>query len=126
VVPWWRLSPGFALLRKRFHLKPGATDISGVQVSTGQDPGHQAFLRSYMNLSDDVDFFVGLRQVGSLGGVPVPSYFEADVRLGWRVAPGVELSLAGLNLVHDHHAEAGVPPLQEIPRSVYAGVRLSF
>jgi iron complex outermembrane receptor protein len=126
VTPWWRLSPGFELLRKRFHLKPGANDIAGIQVSTGQDPGHQVFLRSYMNLSDDVDLFVGLRQVGSLGGVPVPSYFEADVRLGWRVAPGVELSLAGLNLVHAHHPEASTPPPLEIPRSVFAGMRWSF
>ena len=36
----------------------------------------------------------------------MPSYFEADVRLGWRVTPQLELSLAGLNLVHARHAEA--------------------
>jgi iron complex outermembrane recepter protein len=126
VTPWWRLSPGFQLLRKRLHLKPGATDISGIQTSAGQDPGHQAFLRSYMNLSDDLDLFVGLRQIGSLGGVAVPAYFEADVRLSWRVTPGVELSVAGLNLVHDHHPEASTPPQLEIPRSVYASVRWSF
>jgi iron complex outermembrane recepter protein len=126
VAPWWRLSPGLQMLRKRLHLKPGATDIAGIQTSTGQDPGHQAFLRSYMTLPHDVEFDVDLRQVGSLGGVSVPSYFEADVRFGWHVTPDLELSLAGLNLVHAHHAEASTPPPLEIPRSVYAGVRWRF
>jgi iron complex outermembrane receptor protein len=67
-----------------------------------------------------------VRQIGSLGEVGVPAYLEADIRLGWRVTPALELSLAGLNLVHDHHPETPTPPAMEIPRSVYAGLRWSF
>jgi iron complex outermembrane receptor protein len=126
VASWWRLSPGFSLLRKSLHAKDGEVDIAGIQTSGGHDPGHQLFLRSYMSLANDVDIFVGVRQIGSLGEVGVPAYLEADIRLGWRVTPALELSLAGLNLVHDHHPETPTPPAMEIPRSVYAGLRWSF
>ena len=125
-VGWWRIDAGIEILRKRFHLKPGERDIAGVQTVLGHDPGHQAFLRSYFDLGHDVDLFVGLRQVGALSDVGVPSYTEADVRIGWQVTPQLEVSIAGQNLLHRFHAEAAQPPVNEIPRSVYAGVRLRF
>jgi iron complex outermembrane receptor protein len=125
-VSWWRINPGFGLLRKDFHLKPGAHDIAGEQTVLGHDPGHQVFLRSYMDLPHDMELYVGLREVASLSEVDVPGYFEADVRLGWHVTPKIELSLAGLNLVHAWHAEATAPPIQQIPRSVYLGARWTF
>lgn len=124
--PWWRIKPGFGLLRKDFHLKPGEMDISGPQTVLGHDPGHQVFLNSYMDLPHDVELYVGLRQIGGLADIDVPGYFEADVRLGWHVTPRLELSLAGLNLMHARHAEASAPPIHEIPRSVYVGARWSF
>ena len=86
-LSWWRINPGFGLLRKDFHLKPGEQDIAGVQTVLGHDPGHQVFLRSYMDLPHDIELYVGLRQIASLSEVDVPSYFEADVRLGWHVTP---------------------------------------
>jgi iron complex outermembrane recepter protein len=125
-LPWWRLDSGFGLLRKDFHLKPGELDIAGSQTVLGHDPGHQIFLHSYMDLTHNVELYVGLRQIGSLPDVQVPSYFEADVRLGWQVTPKLELSLAGLNLVHTAHAEATAGSTQEIPRSFYVGTRWSF
>jgi len=126
LLPWWRLAPGVSILHKDFHLKPGQADIAGIQTVLGHDPGHQVFLRSYMELPHDVELYVGLRQIGALPEVAVPSYFEADVRLAWRPVPDVELSVAGLNLVHSRHAEATQPPVHEIPRSVYAGIRWRF
>ena len=125
-LPWWRLDAGVGVLRKDFHLKAGERDISGVQTVLGHDPGHQAFLRSFMDLPNNVELYVGLRQIGKLADVGVPSYVEADVRIGWHVTPQLELSVAGQNLVHARHAEASQPPIFEIPRSVFAGIRWSF
>ena len=123
---WWRIDPGVGLLRKDFHLKPGESDIAGTQSVLGHDPGHQVFLRSYMDLAHDLQLYIGLRQIGALPEVDVPAYFEADVRLGWHVTPKLELSLTGLNLVHAYHAEASAPPLHEIPRSFYLGARWTY
>jgi iron complex outermembrane receptor protein len=122
----WRLDSGVELLHKDFHLKPGEVDIAGEQTVLGHDPGHQVFLRSYMDLGRDTELYVGLRHIGSLSDVGVPSYFEADVRITWHVSPRLALSIAGLNLVHARHAEATVPPIQEIPRSGYVEARWSF
>jgi iron complex outermembrane receptor protein len=126
IRPWWRLSPGFSLLRKDLHLKPGVTDVAGIQTAAGHDPGHQVFLRSYMDLPHDLALYVDVRHVGGLANVSVDPYFEADVRLGWRVSDKVELSIAGNNLVHAHHAETPTPPPLTIPRSFYANIRLFF
>jgi iron complex outermembrane receptor protein len=124
---WWRIDGGVELLRKDFHLKPGEQDIAGVQTVLGHDPRHQLFLRSYMDLGPDVDLFVGLRHIDALSDVHVPSYFEADVRVAWHVTRRLELSLAGRNLVHRFHAEAfGDGTINEIPRSVSAGIRWAF
>jgi iron complex outermembrane recepter protein len=121
---WWRLDPGISLLHKDFHLKPGERDIAGSQTVLGHDPGHQVFLRSYMEFPHNVELFVGLRQIAALSDIGVPSYFEADVRLGWHLTPQLELSLMGQNLVHRWHAEA--TPANQIPRSFYIGGRWKF
>jgi iron complex outermembrane recepter protein len=125
-TPWWRINPGVGLLRKDFHLKPGEGDIAGVQTVLGHDPAHQVFLRSYMDLPHDTELYIGLRQVAALPDVDVPAYFEADVRLGWRVSPALELALVGQNLVHAHHAEAAGTPIHEIPRSVFVSALWRF
>jgi outer membrane receptor for monomeric catechols len=61
-----------------------------------------------------------------LSDVHVGSYFEADVKLSWQVTRNLELSLNGSNLVHSFHAEASEPPIHQIPRNYYFGVRWSF
>ena len=124
---WWRIDAGVELLRKDFHLKPGEKDIAGVQTVLGHDPGHQVFLRSFMDLGANVDLYVGLRQIAALSDVRVPSYVEADMRVAWHVTRRLELSLTGRNLVHRYHAEAfGDGSINQIPRSVFAGLRWTF
>jgi len=126
VLPWWRLDPGMTLLHKDFHLKPGAVDISGPQTVLGHDPAHQWFLRSYMDLPGNTELYIGLRRIGALADVGVPGYVEADVRVAWQVRPDLQVSLAGQNLLHARHAEASQPPIQEIPRQAYLGLRWTF
>ena len=125
-LSWWRLSPGVEILRKRFDLKPGERDIAGQQTVLGHDPGHQVFLRSSMELANNWELYVGLRQIGALPDINVPAYFEADVKVAYRPTPNVELALVGQNLVHAYHAEGTQPPIHQIPRSWYFGVRWKF
>jgi len=57
----------------------------------------------------------------------VPAYAELDVRLAWLVGNGLELALAGRNLLHDQHAEYGEAATRsEIERSVYGQMRWHF
>lgn len=128
IFPWWRLSPGVNFLHKDISLKPGTNDIAGSQTAAGIDPGHQLFLRSYIDLPGNTDFFVSLRQIGALPLAHVPSYYEVDLRFAWHVTPAFEASLTGQNLAHAHHLEAtnGFGQNNEIPRSILAGLRWSF
>lgn len=125
---WWRLSAGIDFFRKSLHVKPGGTELAGVQTAAGIDPGHQFFLRSYLDLPHDLEVYIGLRQVGSLQLAHVPAYFEADLRLGWHVTPELEIAIAGQNLVHASHVEAtdGFGVNYRIPRSVLGSLRRSF
>ena len=133
VTDWWRLKPGFSWLHKNLHLKPGNTDISAFQAA-GQDPSYQAQLRSEMNLTDTVELDLAVREIGAVSRPQVtselvPSYLEADARIGWHVTKSVELSLEGTNLVHARHLEGFDPSTtapRYIPRAVFARVRLQL
>jgi iron complex outermembrane receptor protein len=68
-----------------------------------------------------------VRHVGALPDPRVPSYTALDVRVGWRVAAGAEVSVAAQNLLDAAHPESGAAPGRaEVPRSVYAQLRLSY
>jgi iron complex outermembrane receptor protein len=123
---WWRLNPGLTLLHEDFELKPGATDIAGVQTSLGHDPSHQIFLHSYMDLPHDVELYAGFRRIAALADVGVPAYWQADARLSWRATRNLELSLAASDVLRMRHAEATQPPVLLIPRTVFTEVRWTF
>jgi iron complex outermembrane receptor protein len=126
VANWWRIAAGFNLLRKDFRLKPGFTDISARQ-SLGNDPRHQASLRSYMNPLENVEFDVTVRAVDNLPSPAVPSYIALDARLGWFVTESLELSVAGTNLLDPQHPETGTLAQRgEVRRSFYASARWQF
>jgi iron complex outermembrane receptor protein len=125
----WSLHAGYTLLKEHLHVKPGAFDLSGALNETA-DPQHQVSLRSSWNLPRRTEFDTALRYVDTLhtnnGPVPgtVPSYFELNARFSWHPTDRLECSLAGENLLHNHHPEYGFPDPSrvEIERSAYAKV----
>jgi iron complex outermembrane receptor protein len=137
VLPWWRMNAGYDYLHENIHAKPGYVDTTDGMNETG-DPRHQVFLRSAMDLRDHVDLNLALRWIDTLtldespnsGTVSgqVPSYFELDGRVGWRMTRQLELSLVGQNLLHDHHPEYGFPTdtREEIAREVFVKAELRF
>lgn len=136
---WWRLRAGFNSFQRSLSLDPHANDLIETQTA-GQDPPYQAQLRSEMNLGADWELDLDLRNVAHVEtptlvslspetyrtAVLVPSYTEADVRLGWHFAPGFELSVDGRNLLHGRHIEFNDPssyPERYIQRSVFVNLR---
>jgi iron complex outermembrane receptor protein len=110
-------------------VRPGQFDLDDALNETA-DPQHQFSVRSNVTLPRRVEMGAGLRWVDTLhtnnGATPgtVPSYFEMDTRLAWHASDRLELSLAGQNLLHDHHPEYGFPnpAREEIRRTVYGKV----
>jgi len=122
-LDWWRLSAGFNLQHENFVFAPGALAILGVDQE-GDDPHHQASLRSSMDLMDNLTFDADFRDVGALPDPKVPEYVEANARLAWHVTDRLDLSLSGFNLLHGHHVE--YLPGDEIRRNFFLETRWRF
>jgi iron complex outermembrane recepter protein len=137
LLEWWRLHLGYDFLDENITVRPGATDATGAANETA-DPRHQFGLRSSMDLPRGVTFDAALRWVDTLridngptGGPvvgTVPSYFELDSRVAWRISSKLELAVTGQNLLHPQHPEYGFPSptREEIVRSVYARLTWGF
>jgi iron complex outermembrane recepter protein len=131
VLEYWSFHAGYDLLEENIRVKPGQFDLSNGLNETA-DPKHQFSIRTALNLPWHVNLDAALRWVDVLptnSGLPgtlgnVPSYFEADTRLAWQAAGGLELSVVGQNLLHAHHLEYGFPSptTVEIQRSVYGKI----
>jgi iron complex outermembrane receptor protein len=102
--PNWRLSGGFLELRKHLRSNRGSPDPAGV-ASLGNDPRQQWSLRSNLNLGTRGELDVIVRHVGGLPAPVVARYTAVDARLAFKVAPGLELSVLGLNLFDRRHVE---------------------
>jgi iron complex outermembrane receptor protein len=126
VTNWWRLSAGIATLDKDFRVKPGQTDIQNF-ISLGNDPDYHLQVGSRFDFTPSLGLDVQLRRYGSRPNPKVPAYTDADARLGWRVAPAVELYVAGSNLFHDKRPESEeLNRGQLVPRIVYLGARFGL
>jgi iron complex outermembrane recepter protein len=131
---WWRLRGGLDVLKERLHPISGKFDLEKARNETS-DPERQFSLQSSFDLPYHFELDVDPRWVDKLynnigNGVPgtVPSYAEMDVRLGWNLSRQIGISIAGRNLLHDHHPEFGIQgPLRgELQRSVYGKVAWRF
>jgi len=113
----WRLHAGYSLLSEKFrgNIASGANEHN--------DPRHQFWLRSFVDLPKRVEADAVLRAVAALPNPPVPGYTELTLRAGWGHGGALELSIVGDNLLHGTHQEfqIGGPP-ESIERSVYAQV----
>jgi len=128
LAPWWRVSLGGSVLRKDFELEPGSHDVARFEAA-GADPSYWAKLTSNFRLAENLDLTVSGRvyddapRLTASGYSGVDGYAEANVRLAWQVAEGLELALVGRDLLHERHAEATETRRTEIPRSVHLSVR---
>jgi len=122
----WRLSAAYSGLAMRFRYPPG--DLGNRQIE-GDSPGHQANLRSYLDLTRTVQFDSALYYVGALRQLGVPAYARLDTRLGWRPTPDLELSFVVENLPNNRHLEfipEGAIRTTEIGRSIHGKITWRF
>jgi iron complex outermembrane receptor protein len=120
-VDRWRLHGSYAYLHKDLSLDPASLDLTGGR-DEGNDPSHLFSLRSYVDLHYGFAFDGLFRYASRRPSPRVSAYSELDLRLGWAVRPGWEVSLVGQNLLHDRHIELGSNQLlrYEFQRGVYA------
>ncbi|HEU5023052.1 MAG TPA: TonB-dependent receptor [Bryobacteraceae bacterium] len=118
----WRLRGSYSYLHMNVYKAPDSADIGTAAGIQGASPEHQVYIQSELDVSKKIQLDLTWRHVSRLLAGPVPAYSTADARIGWRFTPGLELSIAGRNLLQPSHIEdAGDPgPLVGIERSGYA------
>jgi iron complex outermembrane receptor protein len=124
-TPRWRLSAGYAALRETFRLKPGSNNVTAVGLA-GRDPAHSWVLRSSLDLTDTIELDLVVRASAALDNPAVPAYRAADVRLGWRPRPGIELAIVARNLGGGHGEFTAAETRSELEPSVHASLAWTF
>ena len=92
-------------------------------MSQGSNPRHSFSIRSYLDITPQVDFDLWLRYVGRLPERNIDPYTVFDARLAWRPRPDLDLSIVGQNLLESAHSEFSS---LEIERSVYFKIDWNF
>ena len=122
----WQLHGSYSYL----HVSSPEVGISAGGGLEDRDPEHQFQIRSYLDVTEDLEFNAGLYFVDGVGRFSVPSYFRLDLGLTWRPVEHVELTLWGQNLTEARHQESGVvvdnEGAAEIQRGVYGRISVSF
>lgn len=118
VNPAWRLSGSLSTLRMKLVPYPGGAGDSAFGTS-GASPAYMVQLHSRHELGHNLELDAHLYRNGKLPDLEIPAHTRLDLRLGWRVRPGVTLSLSGRNLLQRSHREFEAEDVQtsEIPRS---------
>ena len=116
----WRVHGWGAYLHKDLSLDPGSRDVTNGR-DEGNDPAFHMALRSQLDLPAGFALDGVFRYASARPHPAVPAYSELDLRLGWAVRAGWDLSLVGHNLLHDQHPELGsnAPRRYEFERGVF-------
>jgi iron complex outermembrane receptor protein len=104
VVPSWRLTGSYSLLRYNLSSRDGFSDPGSIAAYVGSNPLHKLSIQSRVDLPHHFELDQDLRHVGSLPAQQVPSYVTADLRLGWRWS-NFDLSVNGRDLINNGHTE---------------------
>lgn len=96
----WRLISSYSLLR--FQLHNAGTDEAAFE---GASPQHQFQIRSYINLTPNLELNAQLFLVDDLEFGDVPAYARADVNVTWRPRDGLDLTVGVQNVLDDRHPE---------------------
>ncbi len=129
VSDMWRLVGAYTYLQMQLHLDSDSSDVSS-ESAEGENPHHQASLRSSVDLPGNLELDLWARYVESLPSHDVGSYFTLDVCLGWKPFKDIELSFVGQNLLDSQHPEF-LPDIvdtfpTEVERSVYGKITWKF
>jgi iron complex outermembrane receptor protein len=125
----WRLALAYTYLDVSTTLEPDSTATLVPEGYNRNTPPNQINLRSFLDLPGNREFDASLYYVQGFKHHDVPGYVRLDLRYGWTLRDGSQLSIVGQNLLQDHHPEfyevlSEVPT--EVPRSVYLSLSKSW
>lgn len=129
ITDQWRLTGSYSLLQTYID---GPTNFDTPLIASSANdsaPEHQAQIRSYYDITRNLQLNGGIAYVSSVPGYRVPAYFAADINLIWVPTDGLELKV-GARSLFDSHPEYGVAGGQgiatEVPMTFFAELSYRF
>ncbi len=121
----WRIHGGLVVQDTQLQLKPESNDVRA-PLAEGHDPSVHWQLRSSWTFTGHRELDLRLRHVGELERWDIDPYTALDLRFGWWLRPGLELSIAGQNLLGSHGEYRDAMFRTEHESRVYAQLRWEF
>jgi len=118
----WRIQGGYTFLKVQSNAAADSFE--------GTAPEQQFTVRSYLDITDDLEFNAAAYYVDNVPAHDVPGYIRLDAGFTWRPAPNVEFAVWGQNLLDGEHQEFLDASFSQVPieieRSFHARVSLRF
>ncbi|HVR87647.1 MAG TPA: TonB-dependent receptor [Planctomycetota bacterium] len=127
LATWWLVQANYTFLKMDIDPKQDSNDTTS-RAGELQNPRNQVWVRSAMDLPENLTLDLIGRYVDRLPAFAVESYIDMDVRLAWQDSTRhIEVAVVGQNLLHDSHAEfSAAGQRSEIPRGAYGSVTVRF
>ena len=113
VTDAWRLAGYYSFIQIDGDAD-GSIDPSALSF-TDRTPHHTFHVRSYWDVTPELEVNGALYYVGDVSSEDIPSYWRLDAQLTWRPDPNVAVSLAVQNILDDQHPEWGIG-FESLPR----------
>lgn len=101
----WKLTGSYTLFEIHLHPNASSQDFEKAPESEGSAPRNQFQIHSLLTLPHKFEVDSSLYYVGRLPGPGIGAYTRADLRMGWRPTPSIEISVGGRNLLRARHYE---------------------
>jgi iron complex outermembrane receptor protein len=102
----WRMTSSYSFGDLKVQSKPGNNSTLNIYRSVpGSLPKHQAQIRSYWDISRNLQLDTAAYYVDRLVAQNLPSYTTADLRLGWRPTSSLQISVGVNNIFNKIHGE---------------------
>lgn len=119
----WLLGASYTYLHTEIdENKVEDADIAAL-IFQDSNPRHLFSVRSYLDITPQIDFNLCFRFVSRLPERDIASYTVSDARIAWKPKKNMEISLVGQNLMESGHSEFSS---LEVERSIYGKVDWKF
>ncbi len=125
VLPRWKLFGSYSFLQMKIHKNADSLDPTS-DIPNGENPEHQVYFRSSIDLPKHIEQDLMVRHVAQLPSLGVPAYTSLDGGVRWKPIANVELSFYGENWTNNQHTEFVPDFINTVPtvvgRSFHGGI----
>ena len=119
----WMLGASYTYLNTEIDENKVEDPNIAALIAQDSNPRHLFSVRSYLDITPQIDFDAWFRYVSRLPERDIDGYMVMDARIAWQLNTDLELSLVGQNLLESGHSEFSS---LKVERSIYAKIDWKF